>query len=330
MKALKENQRLESLVPYFYASTAGKSPPVVTNRLITTIGVTRWCEAVVLAERGRLDEARLRSHVFFRYLAMDSWIYLDRCEQRASADLDKTQRGQIKIAPIDTRRLAGFFLTVALGVAVGELAIAETLGHRLVRLFTTSHPYLEPDALTGGPVAPFLLELFHRWKGLGASQMLTNGSLRGPFQSLFQHWHDADALEVELFQLCEVHGAKAANPRLPIRDGIYGLEQSPYCEYPAEVVFLQRVRRDLGLSVPDPEHPMLRSPLAKLSEAACRSGYDQPLSDAYRMCREQMPGLSVPWEEEFLKAGPTDPLTLSMTDLFEVRAETPDSQPPSF
>jgi hypothetical protein len=38
----------------------------------------------------------------------------------------------------------------------------------------------------------------------------------------------------------------------------------------------------------------------------------------------------LPWEEEFLKAGPGDPLALPMTDLGKVPPETPDSQHPSF
>ena len=137
----------------------------------------------------------------------------------------------------------------------------------------------------------------------------------GPFAPVFENWNDSAALEESVLSLCELHAQKAVDVELPDDDFIFGLNVGICCELPVEILFLRRVRQDLGMSIPDPDHPMLRSPLAQLPYPCPRSGYDECIAEIYGNCKEIMPDLLIPWEEELQAAGPGDERSVPVLDV---------------
>jgi hypothetical protein len=133
-------------------------------------------------------------------------------------------------------------------------------------------------------------------------------TIRRPYKTVLDEWNNPAAVEEAVLKMCEIHAKKVVNYLVADNDFIFGLQHLTYCEFPVEILFLQRVRRDAGLSVPNPEHPLLRSPLMGAPFPCPRSGYDEFIAEAYARCKEMMPGLGLPWEEKYFAAGPSQPL----------------------
>src|SRR5262249_45298174 len=146
-----------------------------------------------------------------------------------------------------------------------------------------------------------LFRLYCTWRGLDVDYERLGVRGYGPFSPVFEQWHAASAMEQATMGLCRLHGFKAVNFDLPDDDFVFGLQQGPFSEFPVEVLFLQRVRRDLGLPVPNPEHPLLRSPLMRIPFPCPRSGYDPDLDWIYSKCKEQIPHCTFPGKRRLEK-----------------------------
>lgn len=170
------------------------------------------------------------------------------------------------------------------------------------------------DAYTLGPVAPFLLKLYGLWRGIPVDLASRGITLLKPFQEIFDTWNAPERLEEAVLKLCELHAWKAVNFDLANNDMIFELQSGHHRDFPSEILFIQQIRRDLGLSVPNPDHPLLRSPFMRMPYPCPKSGYDPWLADSLAQVRKDMPDLHIEWEEEYQKLGPTDPRRLPDTD----------------
>jgi hypothetical protein len=207
-----------------------------------------------------------------------------------------------------------FLMNLALSVVVGEFDAAEWLFEKCMENFNNPHACMEPNAYTLGPVAPFLLKLYGLWRGIPVDLAGKGISLLKPFEDIFDTWNDPERLEEAVVRLCELHAWKAVNYDLADNDMIFGLQSGLHKDFPTEILFIQRIRRELGLSAPNPDHPLLRSPLMRMPFPCPKSGYDPWLAESIAKVSHDMPNLRIEWEEEFQKLGPSDPRRLPDTD----------------
>jgi hypothetical protein len=261
------------------------------------IAVTRWSEALLLASRG--DTAAWRkAHLVWRYYALGYRVYLERLSQLAAEHPDRLKRGRLGIGLIECQFLAQLLMVMAFSAALGEDEAATWFGDRCLKMVIDHEPILVEGALTTGTTQLFLLQLYCRWRALEFDSEEQGVEMQGPFQRIFDNWDNAESLEDATLDLCNLHSAKSAGVGKPDDDFVFALQTGPYRDFPVEILLLQRVRRDLGLSVPNPEHPLLRSPLTSIPFPCPRSGWDECASDAYAKCKAAMPNLRVSWEDE--------------------------------
>jgi len=155
------------------------------------------------------------------------------------------------------------------------------------------------DAVSVGYTQKFLLRLYALWRGIELTATVYAGLAgAGPFERVFDAWDDAAALEEATLRLCIMHAGKAADLSKPDDDLVFGVQTGLLSAYPAEILFLQRVRRELGLSVPNPDHPILRTPFMQMPFPCPKSGRDWCVDEVYGRCKALMPELRIEWEDE--------------------------------
>jgi hypothetical protein len=248
-------------------------------------------------------------HVYWRDSAFAWYVYLEKCRQLAE-EATLAQRKvpvRLPIVKIEMTYFTNIVITMALGIVIGEDEIAKWFGERCVEMMVTIPPYCDPRAWQVGPMQGFLMQLYMHWSGSVVDVNRFGFAKLKPFQTILDAWHDERSVEEATLRILRIHARKALRPLDDDNDLILGMNNSLGCIFPLEILFLQRVRRDLGLSVPNPEHPLLRSPAVMIPLPCERSGYDELLALLYAHCRTLEPDLRVPWEEEFQAAGPDDP-----------------------
>ncbi len=317
--ALVENRRLSTEIVNYRSRSSGQTPQAHTPVLAGGIGVERRCELFCLLSSVKdgdviADDVWRRLHVIWRYEAFEFYVYIERLEQLARENPENARAGKLRIGDFDAFLATQFLMKLALSVVIGENNAADWLGGKCVEYFVNPPPYVTPNAYTLGPVAPFLLKLYGLWRDIPVDLAGRGVSLLKPFQDILDTWNDPDRLEEAVRRLCELHAWKAVNYDLADNDMIFGLQSGLHKDFPSEILFIQRIRRDLGLSVPDPEHPLLRSPLMRMPFPCPKSGYDPWLAESLAKVGKEMPDLRIEWEDEYQKLGPTDPRRLPDTD----------------
>ena len=247
-------------------------------------------------------------HLYWRDAAFGWYIYIEECRRLAEAA--QTQQGRqahLPIGKIDFSWFTEICMTMALAAVLGGKDIARRVGGKCMDMVTNVPAYCEPAAWQVGPVQGFMVQLYMHWRGHKLDVSDFGFAKLKPFQTLLDSWDDAAAVEATALRIAKIHGRKAARDLGDDNDLIFGIAGGIGCVFPVELLFLQRVRRDLGLSVPNPDHPLMRSPAATIPLPCERSGYDDLIAEVYAHCQALQPGLHVPWEDEMLAAGPNDP-----------------------
>ncbi len=292
----------------------GSMPGGMCSELSTTVGVTRWCEALVLSVRNS-DLAWLRVHLVWRYEALRWRVTVDRAEHHVKQPKipgKKVDVGRYPLKIFTSVWYNSMLMTMAFAATLGEDRVAHWFGDRCLKMMMDRETIATSNAWSEGSVEAYLLRLYCLWRGLDIDLAAHNVTKLGSFEPIFDSWNDDSELERAVLDICELHSWKAVNVTRPDDDLVFGLQVGANREFPAEILFLQRVRKDLGLSVPNPDHPLLRSPLMQIPFPCPRSGYDVCIDQVYSKCKEQMPYLNIPWEEEFQALGPADPRCLSI------------------
>jgi len=299
-KALSEADSFEANSEYFRerVSQPGLTPQVLAGCLTSSVLITRWLEAVVLAEELSGEAAWKAVHLVWRYHAIDWRIYLDRATHLAEEFPEKLKRGRLGIGLIDAQSLAAILMTMAFAAAIGEDGPASWFGDRCVRLVADREGIVKPNGLDHGYTHKYLLRLYALWRGIDLDPDRLALADAGPFEDVFQSWSSPAELEGAVLRLCRMHAGKAADLDKPDDDLVFGLQTGLLCEYPAEIIFLQRIRRELGLSVPNPDHPILRTPFMQMPFPCPKSGRDWCVDEVYGRCKALMPELRIEWEDE--------------------------------
>jgi predicted DNA-binding WGR domain protein len=142
-------------------------------------------------------------------------------------------------------------LSQALGL--GETAVAEWCGRaalRHPRAFDIGHPLL--------PLQPFLIRLYALWKQARLDDERFPQAKLGVYREVLDAWHDEGRLAAALVRACDYHARQAR------RDEVLSeFTHFPADLFPAEILAVYRVRRDLGLPTPEVQHPILATPLGR-------------------------------------------------------------------
>jgi hypothetical protein len=184
---------------------------------------------------------------------------------------------------------------LVLAIALGQDALAGFCGSRLIRNFTRGDLLSKELDWKGSPGGPFAALLYARWRGREAD--LRKKPVRGFFESLAkdrehfrimaEEW-DSDTRFLEAFKTaCDAFCEDA-------REG-YGTRL--FRIFPAELLALARVRRDLGRQDPAAHHPLFESPVTQVPQPLPAGMKDDLFERAVAACRAAYPHLSLeyPW-----------------------------------
>lgn len=111
----------------------------------------------------------------------------------------------------------------------------------------------------------------------------SNGNLEPPYLTIIQNWNDDGALVHALEQVCEYHCANM--------DDVGGdwdpeFKHSPFDLLPCEVMLVRRIRKELGLSIPEVTHELMSlvSPPDVISSVGEQHEVLAKLSGAFDQC----------------------------------------------
>jgi len=96
-------------------------------------------------------------------------------------------------------------------------------------------------------------------RGLPLGQLRMGARPIGVYQAVIDSWEEVEALGPALASICQYHCDKTfADP-----DGFPEFEWYPYNVYPVEFQAIRRIRQDQGRAMPEVNHPLLDSALAR-------------------------------------------------------------------
>ncbi len=318
-KAAQDPVRIQESINFFRSdiSTPGQLPQIYALAPRRGVGLPWLWNAVGFAELDPLLAFRY-FHLVLRAEALANHVYLVRAHQLYTQWETQGATGKRppvkRTGPID---LAELTMLSATAYSLHEEKMGAWFFQECLRVLSRPERYVEADAVSGGSVGPYLLRLYTLWRGQPESAQFRSQLLEadyGPYGAVFDNWSNHEALTEAVSSLADLHMYKAVNYADPNMDGVYCLA-GWLDAFPAELLFLQLVRKELGLSVPTPSHPMLDSPFAKVPNADIASGYDEYLATSIASVRAAgMPDLDIPWERDFMALGPTDPRRLILTN----------------
>lgn len=84
----------------------------------------------------------------------------------------------------------------------------------------------------------------------------------GVYEGLFKNWDDEEKLSASILEACDYHLSRTEENPATDYD-IPEFEMRPYNVLPVEILALRVLRRNLGISTPWPDHPLLSSVFVK-------------------------------------------------------------------
>jgi hypothetical protein len=294
-RAIESNRSLPSQVERLQTAIASESstPQQIASVLGTSVAVSYWCQALIEASKDARGAWPL-VHLVWRMNAFYSIVYFKRYAQLRHDQRVDYRSGKIRLNALDRQSIAGHLMNGAFSFVLGEDHAGSQHFDEIVRLLDTNDSLVEPSVFQEGGTHTFLLWLYFKWKGLQSPTYLSRQHTA--FEAIISSWNDEDRFQIGVLDLVKLHAQKSANWTKEDSEFVFGLQTGPYRELPVEIIFLLRVRRDLGLHVPDIDHPIMKSPIS-VPPFGASSPFEKNLWDAYERCRQLIPGLVIPWED---------------------------------
>ncbi len=171
----------------------------------------------------------------------------------------RTQIALRHFARIDDGKMAAeafegrdWSLLLSQALALGETAVADWCGRaalRHPRAFGFANPL---------PLQPFMARLYCVWKKAKPDEGRFAASKLGAYREVLDAWRDEGALAAALVRACDYHARQARRDEVVSEFAYF-----PANVFPAEILAIYRVRRDLRLHTPDLQHPILTTPLGR-------------------------------------------------------------------
>ena len=249
-------------------------------------------------------------HLAWRSEVLVNAIYFIRLRKLVAEAQQTGSTKRFVCNTIGPMNLAEIAMLSAACFVLREDEIGHWLFSELVCVLAKPERVVERDAIIGGSVGAYLLRLYGLWRpSAEIDRLLANvkPEAYGPYAAIFAHWNDCSELNEHVHRLADLHAYKSVNYTYPDEDGIYCLA-GWNSEFPAELLFLNHVREQLGLSCVPCEHPMMaQNPFAKIPVEDFLSGYDEYFALTLEKLREE--GFDINelfWENRFQALGPTD------------------------
>lgn len=172
-------------------------------------------------------------------------------------------------------------------VAFREDAFADWLGRRMIADLTEKTG--KYSNWEGARFEPFALKLFGLWRGVSVDFHATPVKSIGVYQEVLDDW-DNDKRLKELFpkildhhwELTELTGKEPAS-----------FDRAPYSVMPVEIFAIRRIRNEMGLEMPEFDHPLMQTPLAT-PPARLPEFRDDLLDQVIARARKELP-IGDPW-----------------------------------
>jgi hypothetical protein len=139
-------------------------------------------------------------------------------------------------------------------IALRHDAFAHWCGLRLINCIELGNDVFPKWDLT--PFEPFMVKLYALWRGRELDVRRPHICPLGVYQQVFDTWESEASFTNALRAICNYHCDRTD------QRGDNEFMWSPYDVFPAEILALRRIRRELGLSRVTIEHPLLDNPLA--------------------------------------------------------------------
>ena len=154
-------------------------------------------------------------------------------------------------------------LLLAKAFALGLVAEGEEIGRDAIIGLKDGRFYgLDQDKLT-----PFVLSVFAKWKNIPLPPEEFPFVIPDGYRELLQNLTaSADEIRPAVVKACDFHLSRSKEHT---DEETYEFADPVYAIYPVEILFVFRIRQILGLSNPEVDHPLLNSPLGKLSGSEC-------------------------------------------------------------
>jgi predicted DNA-binding WGR domain protein len=168
-------------------------------------------------------------------------------------------------------------LLLSRALALAETEVAEWCGRQALRhprAFGFNYPL---------PLQPFMARLYALWKKATLDARRFAQSKLGPYRDVIAAWHNEGRLAAALARAGDYHARQARHDQT-----FSEFTSFPADLFPAEILAVDRVRRDLGLPTPDVRHSILSTPLAR-PPAAIPATPDDVLDRLMTAVEEELP-----------------------------------------
>jgi hypothetical protein len=128
-----------------------------------------------------------------------------------------------------------------------------------------------------------MLRLYCLWRKAKLDEERFSQSKLGVYREVLDAWRDEGALAAALARACDYHARQARRDEIVSEFAYF-----PANVFPAEILAVYRVRRDLRLPTPDVQHPILAMPLAR-PPASIPSTPDDVLDRLMTAAEEELP-----------------------------------------
>ena len=116
------------------------------------------------------------------------------------------------------------------------------------------------NGLTTVPLHLFALDLFARWRGSPLEYPGSAGARLAVYRDLLDSWDDDRAFADRLVAVADYHVEQAFDDS---DDETQDFFHPLYRLFPVEILAIKRVREEQGRSMPEIDHPLMQTPLAK-------------------------------------------------------------------
>lgn len=180
----------------------------------------------------------------YRYLCWSRRSYLAYLDRKHFKSLDINE----------------FALLLAHAIAIRDDSFADYLGRRLTASYIAGdEQFTEWEFM---PFEPFMVTLYARWRNVDLSAAKTKMRDLDVYQTLLDRWHELDAFKNALEEACEYHVLHSDDTHVEVGE----FHTALYMEFPVELLAIKRIREDEGLPMPEIEHPLMQTMLARLPD----------------------------------------------------------------
>lgn len=140
-------------------------------------------------------------------------------------------------------------------LALGHKEEANWIGERLARGLLDGAFF---NWLPNAQFSPFVICLYRLWHGESPEEGFSPETNIDAYRQIIGSWSTGgDAFKNGLLSACDYH-----TQRIDYNKTDHEFYDEVYAAFPLEILAIQQIRKDLGMEIPQIEHPLMKTPLA--------------------------------------------------------------------